>query len=180
MILEFPPANDIIIKTAKDIGEHWWVLSFIFFNYAGVILIHVIQKNKSGLRTFRKDLYYHLLWLMLIPLVYMVIFPQAYKALGESWRAVPGAADPTSIIKLAAFYGDWRISVLAAVGAVLSVFAFMRLWRLSCHLEKIHYWWITRGKLTAAGMFYLAMCTLVAWSALLFFVNAVYGRVSHS
>lgn len=176
MVPEFPPANDIIIKMAKDIGEHWWALVFICFNYVGIMLIHIIQKNKSGLRTFRNDLYYHVLWLGLIPLGYILIFPQAYEALGESWWAVQATADPTSTFKLARFYGEWLVSVLAAVGAVLSVFAFMRLWRLSCHLEKIDYWWITRGKLTPAGIFYLGMCTLVAWSAVLFFVNAVYGE----
>lgn len=175
---KFPPTNDIIMKIAAH-SPVMWLLFFVSFNYGGIILIHIIQKR--GLEIFYKDLYYHVVWFGLIPLVYILIFPGAYSALRdffESLKKIISVSDSTYSVKLDIFYGSWLVSVLTAVAAILSVFGWMQAWLLSCELEKINCWWFTEQKLTPPGIFFLMMCTLVAWSAILFFVNAVYGEYS--
>lgn len=186
-LLFFPPgefpSNDIIMKIAERISPFkWilWILLFVIFNYVVIILLMIIKKR--NLRAFRKDFYYHVLWLGLIPLGYILLFPETYRALSGSLEAIGNIVsvpDPTylpNLSTLKAFHSSRLVSVLTGISIILSVFGWTRVFRLSSNLKKIDYWWFTRQKFTPPGIFFLMMCTLVAWSFLLFFINAVYGH----
>lgn len=117
------PQNDIIMKIAEHISLGTWVLLFIGLDYLVIVLLMIIYKR--NLQAFRKDFYYHILWLGLIPLGYMLLLPEAYRALGESLRAIGNivsAPDPTPYLsKLKTFRGSPLVSVLTAIGIVLCV-----------------------------------------------------------
>jgi hypothetical protein len=181
MTLPLPPqipANDLLLRFAENLGTLPFIGMFLVINY--VVVAALCRVSLGSLELLRKDIYYHVVFVLLIPLGYGFLIPDAYLALRDGIAAVATFLPPhTQLIDdvnlaLRTFHESYWVTASAAVLACLVVVVWVYVLRLAS--VNVAYWWYRKGQITLPGYFFLAMCALVTWSGLLFVVNAAYSE----
>lgn len=174
--LEVVPKNDIILHFAHP-RIILFLLLFLLFNYS---ITALLSSQQQGLiDKLRGDIYYHLFWVILIPLFYILVI-EAYRASKNSFlslKRIIKTKDPSyirnALSNLVKFDNSMVVTVITAVLAICCVCA----WSLvHTATSNVDHWWKVGSSFTPPGYFFLLMCVLVAWSVLLLMANCLHDQ----
>jgi uncharacterized Tic20 family protein len=176
------PANDFILNLVGELGpvEFWFI--FVVFNFGLIYFLLRLNPKKENRKTlvqrFWKDRPYQGIWLVLIPLAFVLILPEAYAHFRNCLAALKPVVEPQSVYESACqTHALFRDSTLVSIGAAIVGFivAFV-VWPAVFRRSTVsdpEYWFFTKGRFTPAGWFFLIMCGIVVTSIILFVVHSI-------
>lgn len=176
------PANDIILKLVRELGpvEFWFI--FVVFNFGLTYFLLRLdpqtESRKTLIQRFWNDRPYQGIWLVLIPLTFVLILPEAYAHFRSCLAALKPVVEPQSVYESACqTHALFRESTLVSIGAaivgfIVAIVVWPAVFRRST-IGDPEYWFFTKDRFTPAGWFFLIMCGIVVTSIILFVVHSI-------